>query len=122
MVLFHGTSKSRFAKILGENNLHISRDGDIWKVSMSLERKPANYWANLAAWVDQSYPIVIRLSIKQLLYRGHELTPYSDPIYGEGKCDWEKEIYTEMDIYPLSDVMASFTEIPKDKELFAKTP
>jgi hypothetical protein len=42
--------------------------------------------------------------------------PYSDPVWGEGKCDWEYEVRIEKKIHPLSDVMKNYREETLDKE------
>jgi hypothetical protein len=111
MLLFHGTSKVRFDKILAENRLGTASCGDP-AVCMTYELSPAEYWANLSAEVDTSVPIVIHLDVSALLKNGYVLTPYSDPVWGEGKCDWECEVRTYQDIYPLSEIMHEYRCLP----------
>ena len=85
-------------------------------VCLSSRYKPALYWASLSALDDNSDPFVLRIGAKELLENGYTLMPYSDPVWGEGKCDWEYEVRIEKKIHPLSDVMKNYREETLDKE------
>jgi hypothetical protein len=49
------------------------------------------------------------LDVLSLLKNGNTLTPYSDPIWGEEKCDWECEIRTYQEIYPLAEMIRNYS-------------
>ena len=109
--LYHGTSKWRLHAIMAENRLR-GFSIDIPAVSTSDKIEPALYWANRTAWLDTSDPVLIRLNSDKLLAKQYVLDRYSDPIFGEGKCDWESEIRVSGIIFPLDEVMESYEEVP----------
>lgn len=120
MYLYHGTSISNLHHILDEDMLLTATTGDP-AVCTSHELGPAEYWANLTASQDASDPVIILLDVKKLLINGYELIPFSDPIYGEGKCDWECEVRVYEDIHPLSAVMKGYEEIARS-DVRGKSP
>jgi len=109
--LFHGTSKQRLQSILEEDCLRGYTVGTP-AVCTSDHIEPALYWANLTAWTDTSDPVVIGLSSRKLLGKQYILARYSDPIYGVGKLDWEKEIRVRGSISPLAEVVEGYEEVP----------
>jgi len=111
MILYHGTSKLRLKQILEEDCLRTTT-ANMPRVCLSSKYEPALYFANLSAWTDTSSPFVIRLKAEDLLDNMYVLTPYSDPFYGEGECDWEYEVSICEDIYPLGEVIKDFKEVP----------
>ena len=119
MLLYHGTSKFRLDKILAENRL-LAMSHDDSAICTSSEWYPAKYWANLSAWTDESEPAIIKLDVKLLLDGGYTLTPYSDPIYGEGECAWEREVGIYPEVHPLTDVMKGHCAAPRIEEIFGK--
>jgi hypothetical protein len=52
----------------------------------------------MSGWTDTCAPVVIKFSVEKLLENGYALMPYSDPVWGEGECDWEREVRIEGDI------------------------
>jgi hypothetical protein len=100
MILYHGTSKKRLQRILADNCLKANTVIDP-SVCMSSRYEPALYWANMSAWTDTSSPVIIRFEAMTLLDNWYSLIPYSDPVWGEKRCDWEREVRTNEDIYPL---------------------
>ena len=100
--LYHGTAAGRWKQIKQEGMLKPARIG-IKVVSMSTDRKVADYFANNSAKADKCTPVVLEINHSALIRDGYDLQPFSDPIWGEGKCDWECEVISEVDI-PLSYV------------------
>ena len=121
MLLYHGTSKLRLDKILAENRLRAMSHRDS-AICTSTKLYPAKYWANLSAWTDESEPVIIKLDVKLLFDGGYTLTPYSDPIYGESECDWEREVDIWPEVQPLTDVMKSFCAVPRIEEIMGSSP
>jgi hypothetical protein len=110
-VLYHGTSTARLRRILEGGCLRRASIGD-QKVALSTERSVAEYFACNAVLADkhdhpdeESGPVVLVLDGEGLLVRNYNLSPFSDPIWGEGECDWEREIECWDDIEPLEDVL-----------------
>src|SRR5438874_2168792 len=102
--LYRGTSTHRLQGILRENCLRvylISEKGDDLKVALTTDRSVAEYWARLAVLGDrnvlrippdeQTLPVVLELDGDNLIKDHYDLQRYSDPVWGEGECDWEKE-------------------------------
>ena len=115
MILYHGTSERRLDTIRTENRL--TATGLSPAVCMSTRIGPAKYWANISAWTDTCEPFVLRLMAKPLLEAGFTLMPFSDPVWGRGECDWEREVRVEEDIHPLSDFLKRFDRVPWDADL-----
>ena len=103
-ILYHGTSTARLRRILADGILRISPTGDR-KVSLTTERSVAEYFACNAVFGDErnyrgeeSKPVVLALDGEGLLELNYDLTPFNDPVYGEGECEWENEIACWADI------------------------
>jgi len=115
-VLYHGTSTARLKQILADGCLRVPTVGDR-KVSLTTERDVAEYWARLSVFGDkhdehahrlrglppdadaaESRGVVLVLDAGRLAAAGYELSPFSDDIWGVGKCDWEREIASWGDI------------------------
>jgi len=104
-VLYHGTSIARLRRILSEGRLAVSATGPDRKVSLTTEVSVAEYFACHAVLGDRrsgvvSKPIVLLIDGEGLLELNYELTAFSDPIWGDGRCDWENEIACWTDIKP----------------------
>ena len=109
-VLYHGTSIARLRRILSEGRLAVSATGPDRKVSLTTEVSVAEYFACHAVLGDRrsgvvSKPIVLLIDGEGLLELNYELTAFSDPIWGDGRCDWENEIACWTDIKPLDEVL-----------------
>ncbi len=92
--LYHGTSLYRYNKMLKDGFVLPAPIGEP-HVSMSTERKVAEYFADLSVnWSDD--PITERAILvfdsDELEDNGFELHPFSSPIWGDGECDWECEV------------------------------
>ena len=109
MTLYHGTSERRLRQILEMDCIRAT--GVKSAVSFSTRFKPAHYWANMAASEDRSEPVVLKMSGILLLEAQYKLIPFSDPVWGEGKCDWEYEVQIKEDVYPLSDFLKSYETV-----------
>ena len=120
VILYHGTSTYRLNSIQRENCLRLSPCGDP-KVSLTTDRAVAEYFACNAVFADrhdhpgeESQPVILALDgdgLDELLY---DLEPFSDDIWGEGKCDWEKEIACWDDIDPLDEVLIGTEPLPEE--------
>jgi hypothetical protein len=120
VILYHGTSTYRLKSIQCENCLRVSQPGEP-KVSLTTERRVAEYFACNMVFADrhdhpdeQSHPVILVLDgdgLDELLY---DLEPFSDDIYGDGKCDWEKEIACWDDIDPLEEVLIGTDLVPEE--------
>jgi hypothetical protein len=51
-----------------------------------------------------------------LIEEGFDIQRYSDQVWGEGECDWEKEIACWGDITSLDDVLLEIQKIPHDPD------
>jgi hypothetical protein len=108
--LYHGTSARRFKLISSENRLRIAPCG-VTVVSMSTKREVAEYFAENAVdgdemdHFDRSAPTILVLSGRKLLELNYDLRAFSDPIRGDGECDWESEVCCVSDITPLREVL-----------------
>ena len=108
-ILYHGTSSMRLGQILSENRLRVSPTGPDRKIALTTELSAAEYFACNAVVGDRpdkdSVPKVLVLDGRLLLALSYSVTGFSDPIYGEGECDWENEIACWEDIVPLDEVL-----------------
>jgi hypothetical protein len=93
-VLYHGTSTARLRHILEEDCLRKAGIGD-QKVALTKEKSVAEYFACVAVSADahdhpeeESSPVVLELDGAGLFELNYDLIPFSDPIWGEGECDW----------------------------------
>ena len=64
------------------------------KIALTTERSVAEYFACNTVSADkrndpeeESGPVVLVLNGEGLLARNYNLVPFSDPYWGEGKCD-----------------------------------
>lgn len=102
-ILYHGTSKARFQKIMAEGAL-LCADVGVPVVCTSRSLKVAEYWASLAAQTDgregrgDGTGVVLALDWSALDGAGFLLVNRSDPIWGDGECDWEEEVSCWSDI------------------------
>jgi RNA:NAD 2'-phosphotransferase (TPT1/KptA family) len=110
-VLYHGTSTPRLNRILEDGRLRTSGTDDP-KMSLTTERSVAEYWACHAVFGDRrnrtgedSSEVVLVIDGEGLLELNYDLSAFSDPIWGEGECDWENEIACWDDIEPLDEVL-----------------
>jgi hypothetical protein len=98
-VLYHGTSTARLKGILVEDgSLRRATVGD-QKVALTTEKSVAEYFACNAVFADkhdhpneESSAVVLVLNSEGLLALNYNLIPFSDPVWGDGECDWENEI------------------------------
>jgi hypothetical protein len=117
-VLYHGTSTARLERILGEDRLRRARVGD-QKIALTTERSVAEYFACNAVFGDrhdlpneESSGVVLVLDGEGLLVLNYDLVPFSDPVWGDGECDWENEIECRDDIDPLEEVLIRVEPVP----------
>ncbi len=100
MILYHGTSLDRAVKIMAEGVIRVAPCG-VKAVSMTDDPRVAHYFAALAADCDNSAPVILPLDADRLTADGYDLEPFSDPVWGDDKCAWERETVCWRDI-PLS--------------------
>jgi hypothetical protein len=119
--LYHGTSTHRLQGILRENCLRVSETGDDHKVALTPDRSVAEYFAHVAVLGDRDLhripeektrPVVLELDGDGLIEENYDLQHHSDPVWGEGECDWEQEIACWGDIGSLDEVLINIQEIP----------
>lgn len=96
-MLYHGTSAKRFERMQEDGFIKVAPIG-VECVSTSRKREVAQYFAELAADCDQSSVIILELDPAALVAAGLELDEFSDPVWGEGECEWEEEIACWQDI------------------------
>ena len=120
-VLYHGTSTYRLKEILRENRLLLPPAGD-QKISLTTERSVAEYFACNAVFGDhqghpdeESKPVLLVLDGAGLLALQYELERFSDPIWGDGECDWENEIACWTDIDPLDEVLIEIEHLSEER-------
>ena len=120
-VLHHGTSTRRLRGILKEDLLRTSKTGDA-KIALTTERSVAEYFACNAVFGDrhdhpdeESSPVMLVLDGEGLLALNYDLTGFSDPVWGEGECDWENEIACWDDIDPLDEVLIAVEPVPPER-------
>jgi len=120
-VLYHGTTTYRLRSILADDQLRRAAVGD-QKIALTTERSVAEYFACNAVSADkhdhreeESSPVVLVLDGEGLLALNYNLVPFSDPIWGEGECDWENEIECWDDIKPLDEVLIAVEPVPAER-------
>jgi hypothetical protein len=120
-VLYHGTSTARLKRILEDGRLRTSGTDDP-KISLTTERSVAEYWAYLAVFGDRrnhpgedSSEVVLVIDGEGLLELNYDLSAFSDPIWGDGECDWENEIACWDDIEPLEEVLMAVEPVPTER-------
>jgi hypothetical protein len=120
-VLYHGTSTARLKSILRDGRLRASGTGDP-KISLTTERSVAEYWACHAVFGDRrdrpgedSSEVVLVIDGEGLLELNYDLSAFSDPIWGDGECDWENEIECWDDIEPLDEVLMAVEPLPSER-------
>ena len=120
-VLYHGTSTARLKRILEDGRLRKATVGD-QKIALTTERSVAEYFACNAVSADnhdhpdaESSPVVLVLDGAGLLVLNYKLVPFSDPIWGDGECDWENEIECWDDIEPLEEVLMAVEPVPTER-------
>jgi hypothetical protein len=120
-ILYHGTSTYRLKAIQRDNRLRVSPTGDP-KIALTTERSVAEYFACNAVIGDhrnhpegESHPVLLVMDGELLLVLQYELDGVSDPVWGDGECDWENEIACWADIDPLDDFLIEVTPVPADR-------
>ena len=120
-ILYHGTTSRRLRDILRENRLRLPQAGD-QKISLTTERSVAEYFASNAVFGDhrshpdeESKPVLLLLDGAGLLALHYELESFSDPIWGDGECDWENEIACWTDIDPLDEVLIDIEPVLEER-------
>lgn len=97
IILYHGTSETRFSSIMIEGVVRCAPYG-IRCVSLSPNIEVAKYFAQLAADTDDCDPIILRVARVRLESAGYDLDEISDDVWGDGECDWEEEVACWNDI------------------------
>jgi hypothetical protein len=107
MRIYHGTSVSRFVSILDDRKILRSRSG---KIAFTIDKKVASYWAVRSAKLDGSANrgLILIFDSAAIEAAGYTLTPYSDPIWGVGVCDWEKEVACWSDLPNFNHFLIDF--------------
>ena len=100
--LCHGTSSERWASIQKDGVLRRASFG-VQAVSMTDEVDVAAHFAEMAVVGDLSEgvvskPVILIIDAIRLLAEGFKLEAFSDPIWGERQCDWERELLCWDDI------------------------
>jgi hypothetical protein len=120
-VLYHGTSTARLKRILEDGRLRRATIGD-QKIALTTERSVAEYFACNAVFADkhdhpdeESSPVVLVLDGEGLMALNYNLVPFSDPVWGEGECDWENEIECWDDIEPLEEGLIAVEPVPPER-------
>jgi hypothetical protein len=121
-VLYHGTSTARLKRILEDGRLRRATIGD-QKIALTTERCVAEYFACNAVFTDkhdhpdeESGPVVLVLDGEGLLALNYNLVPFSDPVWGDGECDWENEIECWDDIEPLGEVLIAVEPVSPERQ------
>lgn len=102
MTLYHGTTIKRWAAIQEAGEIMPARIG-VKVVSMTTEREVADYFADNSASFDKCGIVILAIDREALERDGYQFEEFSDPCWGEGECNWECEIISEVAI-PLSYV------------------
>ena len=120
-MLYHGTSTARLKRILEDGRLRKATVGD-QKIALTTERSVAEYFACNAVFADkhdhpdaESSPVVLVLDGAGLLVLNYKLVPFSDPIWGDGECEWENEIECWDDIEPLEEVLMAVEPVRTER-------
>jgi hypothetical protein len=120
-VLYHGTSSARLKGILEDDRLRRATVGD-QKIALTTERSVAEYFACNAVFADKhdrpgedSSAVVLTLDGEGLLALNYDLVQCSDPVWGEGECDWENEIECWDDIEPLEEVLIAVEPVASER-------
>lgn len=101
-LLYHGTTLKRWAGIQEVGAIMPARTG-VKMVSMTTKREVADYFANNSNSYDKTGTVILQIDANALEKDGYVLEEFSDPVWGEGQCDWENEVICETQI-PLSYV------------------
>jgi len=116
-ILFHGTTARRWQGIQEDRLLRVAPLG-VNAVSMSDDPRVALYFARMAVYVELSErlglnaePIILAVDAKALLSEGYKLERFSDPIWGQGNCDWEREVvcWTDVPLRFVKETNLAFT-------------
>jgi hypothetical protein len=115
-VLYHGTSSFRLRTILREGVLRRSPVGHK-AVSLTPEHPVAEYFARNAAFGDihdhpgeDSTGVVLQLRLARVL----RLRKFSDPVWGNGECDWEQEIACWDDVALTEDTLIAVLPVREE--------
>lgn len=97
-MLYHGTSLLRWQRIQDAGHVNPAPCGDK-HVSLSTCPHVAARFAlsayEMGEWhgeEDEKGLVVLSVGRGILERHGFKLFPYSSPVWGDGECDWEKEI------------------------------
>jgi hypothetical protein len=92
------------------------------KIALTTQRSVAEYFACNAVFADKhdrpdedSSGVILVLDGEGLLALKYDLVPFSDPVWGEGECDWENEIECWDDIEPVEEVLIAVTPVPPER-------
>jgi hypothetical protein len=64
---------------------------------------------------DDCSAVILVLDGEGLLAFNYNLVEFSDPVWGEGECDWENEIECWDDIEPLEEVLIAVEPVPPQR-------
>lgn len=93
-VLYHGTSSAIWAVVQSEGFLRPAPFGH-QHISLTTDVHVARYFAQLAVDAaegpDCNEPVILLADRADLEAVGIRPTPFVDPIWGIGECEWERE-------------------------------
>jgi hypothetical protein len=90
-VLYHGTSRARLLSILHDGVIRVAPTG-VRCVSLTDSFDVARYFAGIAAQCDldegrgDGEAVIVFIAADRV-----DAQPFSDPVWGDGECDWERE-------------------------------
>jgi hypothetical protein len=91
------------------------------KIALTTEQSVAEYFACNAVFGDKrnhsgegSSPVVLVVDGEGCALN-YNLVPFTDPYWGDGKCDWENEIECWDDIELLDEVLLAAEPIPPER-------
>jgi hypothetical protein len=125
-LLYHGTTYVRWKEIAAANCLQIPDTGTR-QVSMTTRRSVAEYFALNSLEGDHhdrrdahNFGVVLVLNARALRAHRYDLRPFSDPVWGVGKCCWENEIACTTNITPLSEFLCAVELAAINQWLFVR--
>jgi hypothetical protein len=92
--LYHGTDTVSLRTIQTGNVLQPGNTGGI---STTSDQRVAMFWAEMACFRQRregdpsAKPVVLILDPFSIEDDGYDIYLFSDPVWGEGLCDWEQE-------------------------------
>lgn len=84
----------------------------------TIDKKIASYWVVRSAKLDGSANrgLILIFDSAAIEAADYTLTPYSDPVWGVGVCDWEKEVTYWSDLPNFNHLLIDF-EVNKGGEM-----